>query len=240
MSSASSESVPSSDNNNNNNNSNKVPRQSRNRRNNRRPKSNKGDEITDKNDETTSVKRSSKRNNKNRKGGSTRKRNESVNTNGSVKEYAKPEYKENSALVKQRQEQIDQCLYALGKDNFKLFRNGKYVTTYAVNFRNNSMSSIFPKEMGIKFAINIPHDYPQQSLKLSSNKSNSQETSDNEALNNLVRNFNSSVRNNDNNSCPILAQLNYLVQEVDILKNPTFKKIENSRSAFYAQFSPTE
>jgi len=94
--------------------------------------------------------------------------------------------------------------------------------------------------MGIKFAINIPHDYPEQSLKLSSNKSNSQETSDNATLNNLVRNFNSKMRNNDNNVYPILAQLNYLVQEVDFLTQSNFKKNDNSRSEFYAQFTQTE
>mgnify|MGYP003365433938 CR=1 FL=1 len=166
------------------------------------------------------------------------------NENGSVREYVKSDKnKENSELSIQRQAQIDQCLHCLGKENFKMFRNGKYVTTYSVIFTNNNnpnhtlMINTFPKRLNIKFSINVPHDYPRQNLKLSSNQSNSQESSDNVALNNLINNFNYKVRHIDNIEFPIISQLNYLSQELNILINSDFKNIDQGISAFYKQFN---
>ncbi|KAG0671910.1 mitotic spindle checkpoint protein Bub3 [Maudiozyma exigua] len=164
--------------------------------------------------------------------------------NSSVREYVKSDKnKENSELSIQRQTQIDQCLHCLGKENFRMFRNGKYVTTYSITFNNNNnpnnalMINTFPKRLNVKFSINVPHDYPRQSLKLSSNKSNSQETSDNVLLNNLINNFNYKARHMDNVKFPIMSQLNYLSQELNILLNSDFKNIDQGRSEFYKQFN---
>lgn len=219
-------------------------------------KSNNGNSITnnDSNTNNNNNDSSSKENVNQRKDRNRRKNNNKTNENrpprnrrndnSSVKEYVKSDKnKEHSKISIQRQAQIDQCLHCLGKENFKMFRNGKYVTTYSVTFTNNNnpnnalMINTFPKRLNIKFSINVPHDYPRQNLKLSSNQSNGQESSDNMALNNLINNFNYKVRHMDNIEFPIMTQLNCLAQDLNILTNSDFKNIDQGRSAFYKQFS---
>lgn len=135
-----------------------------------------------------------------------------------------------------RQDQINQCLHVLGNDNFKLFRNGRYVTTYAIKINEKKFNKFFDKDEGIKFAINIPYDYPRTSLKLSSNKSNSQESSENNMLNFLIKNYNSKAKQMSVENISIISQLNYLSEEIGILVEKDFRTIDKMRQKLYLQF----
>lgn len=143
----------------------------------------------------------------------------------------------------ERQRQIEQCRRALGQEGFRLFRNGRYVTTYAVQ-PPRAQARLAGVDDGTKFAVNIPHDYPRAALKLSSNRSNAQGASDNEQLNCIVRNFNAAARSwareegagGSPPRMPLLAQINYLAQKMPELAQQGFPRANALEASFYAQF----
>ena len=143
----------------------------------------------------------------------------------------------------ERQRQIEQCRRALGQEGFRLFRNGRYVTTYAVQ-PPRAQARLAGVDDGTKFAVNIPHDYPRAALKLSSNRSNAQGASDNEQLNSIVRNFNAAARSWAREESrgdgavrmPLLAQINYLAQKMPDLAQQGFPRASALEASFYAQF----
>ncbi|GMM53392.1 hypothetical protein DAKH74_000080 [Maudiozyma humilis] len=143
----------------------------------------------------------------------------------------------------ERQRQIEQCRRALGQEGFRLFRNGRYVTTYAVQ-PPRAQARLAGVDDGTKFAVNIPHDYPRAALKLSSNRSNAQGASDNEQLNCIVRNFNAAARSwareesrgDGSVHMPLLAQINYLAQKMPELAQQGFPRASALEASFYAQF----
>lgn len=143
----------------------------------------------------------------------------------------------------ERQRQIEQCRRALGQEGFRLFRNGRYVTTYAVQ-PPRAQARLAGVDDGTKFAVNIPHDYPRAALKLSSNRSNAQGASDNEQLNCIVRNFNAAARTwareegagGSPPRMPLLAQINYLAQKMPELAQHSFPRASALEASFYAQF----
>lgn len=171
--------------------------------------------------------------------GGARRGGRSSNKENTVRTYTKEGSE--PAHSAERQQEIDQCRHALGNEGFKLFRNGHYVTTYAIQPPKAQMHSV-GLDSGTKFAVNIPHDYPQAALKLSSNKSNAQGASDNEQLNCIVRNFNTAARkwvgnhSDSHERMPLLAQINYLAQKMPELAEPGYAKTEALTNAFYAQF----
>ena len=135
-------------------------------------------------------------------------------------------------LHERRQKEIDQCFHVLGSDGFKLFKNGRYVTTYNIPFNDSTKFT----EEDVKFSINVPIDYPKSAIKLSSNKCNSQGQSKDSRLNNVISNFNYKARQLNRQGLPILSQLNYFFEELEFLTYDDYRDLDSMKQKFYAQF----
>ena len=186
------------------------------------PSNNKKSGIGDDGVETGGVKKSSR--------GSRRKR--TVNDKRTPNPSDVEKMKEIDDLHERRQKEIDQCLHVLGSSGFKLFKNGRYVTTYNIPFNDSTKFT----EEDVKFSINVPMDYPKSAIKLSSNKCNSQGQSKDPRLNNVISNFNYKARQLNRQGLPILSQLNYFFEELEFLTYDDYRDLDSMKHKFYAQF----
>ena len=134
-------------------------------------------------------------------------------------------------LRKQREDEIKQCMQQLGSNNFKMFSENKYVTSYGITIRNIQK---FENLSTIKFVIDIPFDFPNSPIKLKSIGQNGLET--NNEINNIIKNFNYKSVGFLKLKYPIMGQINYLIQERETLMMDNFKLIHKQKVDFYSQF----
>lgn len=176
--------------------------------------------------------------------GNNSKKPEKNNTNNlrkKTKSYSTAEIVKkisNQKFSKEREQELGQCLQLLGQNQFKLFKTGNHVTSYGFIPKKNKILGI----TGVKFIINIPHNYPSSPIKLTSNKSSPTESNQLNQSNHpdrldiLVKNFNIKARQFLNDKIPIVSQINYLMEETEILVDKNFRTMDKMRSDFYSQF----
>lgn len=117
-----------------------------------------------------------------------------------------------------RDREIKQCQHSLSHRQFKLFKQTTHTTSYGF---------IQGKD---KYIISIPLTYPRQPIKLQESEHLSPS---------LVRNFNNKCKNDKDKGTPILAQLNYLIVNKQVLSTHStqqFANMSNLNTIFYNQF----
>ncbi|CCC70501.1 hypothetical protein NCAS_0F00170 [Naumovozyma castellii] len=138
------------------------------------------------------------------------------------------------ANLKVRQAQIDQCITMLGSDSFKLFKKGKNSTSYGFMLRNRKILGV----ANLKFIITVPLNYPLSPIKLSRQEQTKEDIVQiSDQLNILVNNFNNKSKGFiQNDKTPILSQINFFIQDADLLSQKNYKKLDLLKGQFYSQF----
>ncbi|CCD27483.1 Smu2p NDAI_0K02920 [Naumovozyma dairenensis CBS 421] len=176
-------------------------------------------------------------NNNNRRKNRNRTRNEDKKTDYTIDNKPKStDQVQIQTNLKQRNEEIQQCETLLGPHHFKLFKKGKFVTSYGITFNNSN--KVLGKS-NIKFIMNVPLNYPQSPIKLSPTTTTAADNNDDEVkdFQNLINNFNYMARTFFlSNNFPIISQLNFLIQQQDKLILPNYKEFNKLQQTFYSKF----
>ncbi|CCH61238.1 hypothetical protein TBLA_0E01840 [Henningerozyma blattae CBS 6284] len=142
--------------------------------------------------------------------------------------------------------ELEICSRVLGSKSFKLFKKNSDSISYGYTIHNINISDISK----FKILVEIPNEYPNKPINLSLNNksivtmSRTMEISNEDSkfqkqvayLQKSIRNFNFKVLELQLANEPILAQLNYFVQNLDILMNSNYKNISEISKTFYNQF----
>ncbi|CCF57858.1 hypothetical protein KAFR_0D02110 [Kazachstania africana CBS 2517] len=136
-------------------------------------------------------------------------------------------------LMKEREDQINLCIHKLGPSAFKLFRKGRYVTSYG--FIPKRSKSTIVQKIGT-FLINIPLNYPATPIKLASNRNEDPESIESLEQNQIIKNFNNKARELNTENYSLISQLNYLINEIDRLANKDFLSSDKRKNEFYTSF----
>lgn len=132
--------------------------------------------------------------------------------------------------------EIERCQRVLGNKAFKLFRRGKKSVTYGYTIHNNNKN--FNEEYdGIKLkkfkiTIEIFNDYPKSDIRITLNQQiDNNENKEYEMIKKAIKNFNMREKKGES----ILSDINYFNQNLEILSQDNFNKIDNISKKFYEQ-----
>ncbi|CAI2034706.1 hypothetical protein SEUBUCD646_0I00180 [Saccharomyces eubayanus] len=155
---------------------------------------------------------------KNRK----RKDNNETNKKNTL-EHPKEMNEDKQKQIAKRQDEIDQCICIL--PGFRLFKKGKHITSfgYQIFFMTDS------GKLSQDVLINIPLEYPNVPIRLSTRNNES----DSSYMETVIMNFNWKARELTKKNWRIPSQINFLVSELELLKQANFKQIDKLRNSFY-------
>ncbi|KOG98743.1 Smu2p DI49_2625 [Saccharomyces eubayanus] len=205
---------------NNESNTNKDRNRNRNKNRNRNRNRNKDSKKED-NPDSVRVNQegqTGKLQTKNRK----RKDNNETNKKKTL-EHPKEMNEDKQKQIAKRQDEIDQCIYIL--PGFRLFKKGRHITSfgYRIHFMTDS------GKVSQDVLINIPLEYPNVPIKLSMRNNES----DSSYMETVITNFNWKARELTKKNWRIPSQINFLVSELELLKQANFKQIDKLRNSFY-------
>lgn len=129
-----------------------------------------------------------------------------------------------------RQQHIDQCEYQLGKQ-FKVYKQNKNYTQFGFVPNNGIQQDNYSK---IKFFVNVPREYPDRPIKVTSNEQ------DDRIMQHKLYLFNAQVKDGEWVQEPLLAKLNLLLAYMNndfVSTNMQGKLIDsqNLTKVFYQQ-----
>ncbi|EDO15093.1 hypothetical protein Kpol_416p8 [Vanderwaltozyma polyspora DSM 70294] len=150
----------------------------------------------------------------------------SSDKNGGIKPVVKNENKER---------EIDDFKKRFGEKSLVLFNDGKYVSVYGISLRNFSFKDVFKTD---DFRLCVPYNYPESPLKLTLRKSlKEQNNNQTRKLELFIKNFNYKAKTMQKENYTLAEQLNYLIQEKEILLKKEFYEIDKLKKEFYSQLN---